>query len=147
MLAVSNTSPIANLACIGRLHLLRVQFGEIWIPRAVETELADNDYAVGTCGEISRYQIKPEFWPGGDPSDAHAALATARQIMSARVEAFEHAHNRVPSDYEFYILWNAPGQVDHPRTVVRERARRFENLIQRSDSPQYAGLALNHRQN
>ena len=110
-------------------------------------ESGDNDYAVGTCGEISRYQIKPEFWPGGDPSDAHAALATARQIMSARVEAFEHAHNRVPSDYEFYILWNAPGQVDHPRTVVRERARRFENLIQKSDSPQYAGLALNHRQN
>jgi hypothetical protein len=110
-------------------------------------ESGDNDYAVGTCGEISRYQIKPEFWPGGDPSDAHAALATARQIMRARVEAFERAHNRVPSDYEFYILWNAPGQVDHPRTVVRERARRFENLILKSDSPQYAGLALNHRQN
>src|ERR1700688_2028033 len=70
-------------------------------------ESGDNDYAVGTCGEISRYQIKPEFWPGGDPSDAHAALATARQIMRARVEAFERAHNRVPSDYEFYILWNA----------------------------------------
>ncbi|HSY09458.1 MAG TPA: hypothetical protein VK840_00945 [Candidatus Dormibacteraeota bacterium] len=110
-------------------------------------ESGDNDYAVGTCGEISRYQIKPEFWPGGDPSDAHAALATARQIMSERVEAFERSHNRAPSDYEFYILWNAPGQVDHPRTVVRERARRFENLIQKSDSPQYAGLALNHRQN
>jgi len=110
-------------------------------------ESGDNDYAVGTCGEISRYQIKPEFWPGGDPSDAHAALATARQIMSERVEAFERAHNRAPSDYEFYILWNAPGQVDHPRTVVRERARRFENLIQKSDSPQYAGLALNHHQN
>jgi hypothetical protein len=110
-------------------------------------ESGDNDYAVGTCGEISRYQIKPEFWPGGDPSDAHAALATARQIMRARVEAFERAHNRVPSDYEFYILWNAPGQVDHPRTIVRERARRFENLILKSDSPQYAGLALNHRQN
>jgi hypothetical protein len=110
-------------------------------------ESGDNDYAVGTAGEISRYQIKPEFWPGGDPSDAHAALATARQIMHARVEAFERIHDRAPSDYEFYILWNAPGQVDHPRTAVRERARRFENLIQKSDSPQYAGLALNRRQN
>jgi predicted nucleic acid-binding protein len=40
MLAVSNTSPISNLACIGRLDLLRAQFGEIWIPRAVEAELA-----------------------------------------------------------------------------------------------------------
>jgi uncharacterized protein len=41
MLAVSNTSPISNLACIGRLDLLRAQFGEIWMPRAVEAELAD----------------------------------------------------------------------------------------------------------
>lgn len=39
MLAVSNTSPISNLACIGRLNLLREQFGEVWIPSAVETEL------------------------------------------------------------------------------------------------------------
>lgn len=41
MLAVSNTSPIANLACIGRLQLLHEQFGDIWIPRVVETELAN----------------------------------------------------------------------------------------------------------
>jgi hypothetical protein len=110
-------------------------------------ESGDNDHAVGTAGEISRYQIKPELWPGGNPSDAHAALATAQQIMRTRVEAFERVHERAPSDYEFYILWNAPGQVDHPRAAVRERARRFENLIQKSDSSQYAGLALNRRQN
>lgn len=39
MLAVSNTSPIFSLACIGRLDLLRTQFDEIWIPSGVETEL------------------------------------------------------------------------------------------------------------
>jgi len=110
-------------------------------------ESGDNDYAVGTAGEISRYQIKPEFWPGGDPSNAYAALATARQIMHARVEAFEHTHGRSPSDFEFYILWNAPGQVNHPRAVVQARARRFENLIQKTGSPQYAGLALIRREN
>jgi predicted nucleic acid-binding protein len=38
---VSNTSPISNLACIGRLDLLRQQFAEIWIPEAVETELGN----------------------------------------------------------------------------------------------------------
>ena len=80
-------------------------------------ESGDNDYAVGNAGEISRYQIKPEFWHGGDPNDAHAALATARQIMRTRVEAFERIHGRAPNDYEFYILWNAPGQVDHPCAV------------------------------
>lgn len=41
MPAVSNTSPIFNLACIDRLALLRTQFGAIWIPSAVDTELRE----------------------------------------------------------------------------------------------------------
>ena len=40
MLAVSNTSPISNLASIGRLELLKAQFSTIWIPDAVANELA-----------------------------------------------------------------------------------------------------------
>jgi predicted nucleic acid-binding protein len=39
MLAVSNTSPISNLAIIGRLDLLKSQFGTLWIPAAVADEL------------------------------------------------------------------------------------------------------------
>jgi predicted nucleic acid-binding protein len=39
MLAVSNTSPISNLASIGRLELLKSQFSELWIPNAVFVEL------------------------------------------------------------------------------------------------------------
>jgi predicted nucleic acid-binding protein len=39
MLVASDTSPISNLAIIGRLDLLRTQFREIWIPPAVESEL------------------------------------------------------------------------------------------------------------
>jgi predicted nucleic acid-binding protein len=39
MLVASNTSPISNLAIIGRLNLLRSQFREIWIPGAVRSEL------------------------------------------------------------------------------------------------------------
>jgi predicted nucleic acid-binding protein len=39
MLVASNTSPISNLAVIGRLSLLRSQFQEIWIPGAVQSEL------------------------------------------------------------------------------------------------------------
>lgn len=37
---VSNTSPIINLACIGRLDLLPCLFGEIVIPDAVFHEIA-----------------------------------------------------------------------------------------------------------
>jgi uncharacterized protein len=39
MPAVSNTSPIFNLACINRLPLLPEQFGDVWIPKAVDDEL------------------------------------------------------------------------------------------------------------
>lgn len=39
MRAVSNTSPLANLAVIGRLELVWEQFGGIWVPEAVSGEL------------------------------------------------------------------------------------------------------------
>ena len=39
MPAVSNTSPISNLAFIGRLDLLKSQFADLWIPQAVAREL------------------------------------------------------------------------------------------------------------
>lgn len=40
MLAVSNTSPISNLALIGHLNLLKIQFATLWIPGAVADELS-----------------------------------------------------------------------------------------------------------
>lgn len=39
MPVVSNTSPVLNLAIIGKLSLLHDQFGEIWIPPGVLNEL------------------------------------------------------------------------------------------------------------
>jgi predicted nucleic acid-binding protein len=40
MLVVSDTSPLSNLALIGRLELLRVQFTKVVIPTAVSRELS-----------------------------------------------------------------------------------------------------------
>jgi uncharacterized protein len=51
MLVASDTSPICNLAIIGRLQLLRSQFGEIWIPGAVKCEL-DQHHHAGALKEI-----------------------------------------------------------------------------------------------
>jgi uncharacterized protein len=42
MPTVSNTSPISNLAIIGHLDLLRLQFSEVWIPQGVAEELGAN---------------------------------------------------------------------------------------------------------
>ena len=94
-------------------------------------ESGDNDRAIGPGGEISRFQIRPELWPGGNPTNTQIALSAAREIMLPRIEQFKQSHQRMPTDFEFYILWNAPWQVDHPSATVTERARRFSNLIQR----------------
>lgn len=40
MIVASNTSPITNLACVGRLDLLRRLYGQTIIPQAVFTEIA-----------------------------------------------------------------------------------------------------------
>ena len=98
-------------------------------------ESGDDDSTVGPAGEISRYQIRPELWPSGNPQDSRVALANARRIMSPRLAAFQQAHERAPDDFEFYILWNAPAQINHPRPAVAERARRFANLVCSPNQP------------
>lgn len=47
MRVVSNTSPVSNLAIIGRLGILRRQFGTIDIPDAVWTELMRLEHTAG----------------------------------------------------------------------------------------------------
>jgi hypothetical protein len=92
-------------------------------------ESGDDDHTIGRAGEVSRYQIRPELWPGGDPLDNRVALTNAWSIMSPRLAAFERAHGRAPDDFEFYLLWNAPAQINHPHPAVAARARRFANLV------------------
>jgi hypothetical protein len=95
-------------------------------------ESGDNDRAVGSRGEVSRFQILPNLWPGGNPRDFQTALTAAHEIMNRRLNRFRSQHRRDATDTEFYILWNAPWQVDHPSPVVQNRAYRFANLVQRS---------------
>jgi hypothetical protein len=95
-------------------------------------ESGGDDNNVGPAGEVSRYQIRPELWQNGDPHDPHVALANAQHIMAPRMAAFEKAHGRAPDDFEFYVLWNAPAQIDHPRPRVADRARRFANLVSKN---------------
>ena len=45
MLVVSNTSPLSNLAIIGRLELVREQLGRVVVPPAVRAELSLNPKA------------------------------------------------------------------------------------------------------
>jgi hypothetical protein len=102
-----------------------------------QIESGDNDKAVGRLGEISRYQILPDVWSSFAPEKADwenpkDALAVAKEAMKKRCADFEHGFHRVPTDFEFYVLWNAPAQIQRPGRVVSERAKRFCNLMDKN---------------
>jgi len=98
-------------------------------------ESGDNDNATGPDGEVSRFQIQRVLWPGGDSHDPKIALAAAQGIMGPRLKKFERDYERQPTDFEFYILWNAPVKIKHPSVLVAERADRFANLVEGSEPP------------
>jgi hypothetical protein len=112
---------------------LKVQAMDRWSALS-QIETRDNDKAIGSAGEISRYQMKPRLWRRYARLDADwkkpdEALAAAQELMKERSAAFQRIHNRAPTDFEFYVLWNAPAQIQNPRRVVRERAERFCRLV------------------
>jgi len=99
-------------------------------------ESGNNDAAVGRAGEVSRFQIKPSLWEQYGPPDPvaartnpRAALRVARAIMNSRCGEFERRFHRPPTDFEYYVLWNAPAQIQKPARAVAERAARFSNLV------------------
>jgi predicted nucleic acid-binding protein len=59
MQVVSNTSSLSALSIIGRLGLLRSQFGTIRIPRAVWTELSRLEHV---SGKQALQQAHAEGW-------------------------------------------------------------------------------------
>ncbi len=105
-----------------------------------QIESGDHDSAVGGAGEISRYQVKPDVWRAYAPTNASwenptDALAVAQAVMKNRCADFQKEFHRAPTDLEFYVLWNAPAQIEQPSKTVLERAERFCNLVTRnSDS-------------
>jgi hypothetical protein len=99
-----------------------------------QIESGNNDKAVGRLGEISRFQILPNVWTALAPENADwenpkDALAVAKVAMKKRCADFERTYHRAPTDFEFYVLWNAPAQIEQPSSVVSERAKRFCNLL------------------
>ena len=128
---------IISTVALGLQVSLKVQAMDRWAALS-QIETRDNDNVIGAAGEISRYQIKPKLWQryarsGADWKNPAHALAAAQQLMKDRCASFERSYNRPPNDFEFYLLWNAPAQVDRPRKAVRERARRYSQLVARDD--------------
>src|SRR5258708_23361 len=128
---------IITAAALGVEVCLKVQGMDRWSALS-QLETRDNDNAVGSAGEISRYQIKPKLWQryarlSADWKNPTEALAAAQELMKERYKGFERRHGRLPTDFEFYVLWNAPAQLERPGKAVRERAERFCRLVARED--------------
>ena len=103
-------------------------------------ESGNDDHAVGSAGEISRYQIKKDIWRTYSFSaefwDEKEAWRIADKVLTARAEEFRRCTGRAPAAFDIYVLWNAPGQFRsvgyQPQLisrVVAERAMRFANLV------------------
>lgn len=85
MPAVSNTSPVLNLAIINRLALLREQFGEIWVPSAVIEELRlgeelPGSHAVREAREAGWLQV-------GEVKDRSLVQVLQRDLDGGEAEA------------------------------------------------------------
>lgn len=110
-------------------------------------ESGNNDAAVGTYGEVSRFQIKPHIWREYTSSrswrDVRVSANVANEYLSDLENTFRRRSLREPTDFDLYVLWNAgPSYYAkvgfsaarvHP--VIRERAERYVNLRRMNNAP------------
>lgn len=85
MLAVSNTSPISNLAYINRLDLLHSQFAELWMPPSVVAELqAHPNQAARYAIEVA---IRDQWLRIGAPQDTPLRRMLTLHLHAGEAEA------------------------------------------------------------
>jgi hypothetical protein len=106
-------------------------------------ETGNDDREVGAAGEVSRYQIHPTVWkaysPKADYQNTQAAVRVAQQHWTWLAGYFMEKAGRQPTDFDMYVLWNTKFGYYARRgfvpkrlaAVVRDRAERFVNLVNR----------------
>jgi hypothetical protein len=106
-------------------------------------ETGENDQEIGGDGEISRYQLSPKVWKcytaSEDYTDPEVSLQVASHHWNYLANYFKKKTGREPDDFDMYVLWNTrfgyyarkgfSKQEISP--VVRDRAERFVNLVNR----------------
>ncbi len=109
-------------------------------------ETGNDDAMVGKAGEISRYQIMKGEWSKVTNSTAYRNPQVSKQVtlrlLEDRIARFQKIYHRPPTDYEFYGLWNAPGQVMRGKIspTVAARCKRFANLCAADEPAQVTGV-------
>jgi predicted nucleic acid-binding protein len=89
MLAVSNTSPVSNLASIGRLELLKSQFSTVRIPDEVARELAAHPDPIAQ--NIIQNAIREQWIQVGTPQDSGLLRVLLLQLHRGEAEAIAFA--------------------------------------------------------
>ena len=120
---------LAILFCTSSLHAMDA-FSAL---SAIES--CNCDYAVGSCGEISRFQILKAVWrtettlPYSAARNPFTAQNVAIDLMNKRVKQFVLSNNRQPTASEWALLFHCPSCVLHPSAKQRDYANRFVNLL------------------
>jgi len=107
-------------------------------------ETGDNDNAVGPGGEVSRFQIQPALWPGGDSHGPEGCLVAAQAIMRPRLQRFQESHKRAATDLNFTFCGNAPAKINLPPAAVLNAHEGYKSCPKQS-SPQTTNS--NHQTN
>lgn len=104
-----------------------------------QVESGDRDNAVGSAGEVSRYQIKRTVWRryamSADWRSPDVSWPVAQAILTDRITQMR-SRTLHPLTYQgVYLLWNAPStfasagyRTNGLNFVLRDRAERFANL-------------------
>lgn len=111
-------------------------------------ESGDNDMAKGHNGEISRYQINKSVWrqyttlPYYASTNCFTTRNIAMEIQEQRCAVFIRMHGWQPDNIDWYFLWSRPAWMTLPSRMIRlqpgffkvlERAKRFDNLVNRKE--------------
>lgn len=143
MRVVSNTSPISNLAIIGRLDLLRERYGRVFIPPAVRLELLalthPGGYAAVTDALCNGWIVEELLPPQGvatelgnslDPGEAEAITLAA--ATSADILLMDERRGRLEARKRNLVVGGVLGELLHARiagriSVVKAEIERLRN--------------------
>lgn len=116
---VSNTSPVSNLAIVGRLELLRAKFGRVTIPSAVAHELSRLTHPSGAA---AIQQALAVGWLVIAPVPDRALLPVLRaRVDEGEAEAIELARQ---TNADLLIIDDAAGRV-----VAQEEGLSYVGII------------------
>jgi len=119
MRVVSNTSPVSNLAIIGRLPLLRAKYGRVVIPQAVADELARLSHPAGAAAVR---EALSGGWLVVEPvPDRRLLPVLMARVDAGEAEALELARQ---TDADLLMLDDSDA-----RQIAREEGLSFTGLL------------------